>query len=397
MKASINDVYKDLVPKGKSPIVILFLDIPTTEVDVNVHPTKKEVKYKNGNKVYTAVGDSISKALSEAFYKRNKDHQTSLKDIELGISPEPAEQQELDVKRVGNFPERSPFIKEGNPESSLPEVPGSTFKSESYQFSAPKRVEVNHALSLEKFDELQATIDSKDNGESQIEKLESTARKFVSRLGSVDVSVLNNTSLKTVVSQQGSKTTYEIVANDEENSLAVLLRGNFIGENWIKDKYLGFLNELAQEILDEELQKSGEIKSKPNRSRPNKKPSLKALEKIWERDNYTCVYCQKALLHPQTIRDALEDSNGTYKTHLNKDNKEVTVNLLNEHVATFDHHLPASKFGELNTTEENLYAACFSCNKEKSNSLASKTWTPVRKNAWENELKIGELSFKGPN
>jgi DNA mismatch repair protein MutL len=53
----------DLIPKGKHPIAVLTVKIPPHHVDVNVHPTKKEVKYNNSSDVYLALQRAIADAL----------------------------------------------------------------------------------------------------------------------------------------------------------------------------------------------------------------------------------------------------------------------------------------------------------------------------------------------
>ncbi len=52
---AIDMAYKNLIANGKYPFVVLNLQIPTSEVDVNVHPTKKEVRYKNVNQVFNFI------------------------------------------------------------------------------------------------------------------------------------------------------------------------------------------------------------------------------------------------------------------------------------------------------------------------------------------------------
>jgi DNA mismatch repair protein MutL len=58
--------YKTLVPKGRYPLAVLFLDISPEFVDMNVHPTKKEVRFKNEWAVRDIVLRGISRALKEA-------------------------------------------------------------------------------------------------------------------------------------------------------------------------------------------------------------------------------------------------------------------------------------------------------------------------------------------
>ncbi len=61
---AIDTAYKNMLPAGKYPFVCINLDIPAHDVDVNVHPSKKEVRYKNPNQIFNFVYGSILDALS---------------------------------------------------------------------------------------------------------------------------------------------------------------------------------------------------------------------------------------------------------------------------------------------------------------------------------------------
>jgi len=56
--------YRGRIMKGKFPLVVIFIDIPFDQVDVNVHPSKREIKFFNGQRVYQAVSETIGTALS---------------------------------------------------------------------------------------------------------------------------------------------------------------------------------------------------------------------------------------------------------------------------------------------------------------------------------------------
>jgi DNA mismatch repair protein MutL len=60
------DAYQGLLISGKHPIVILNVSLPPQEIDVNVHPTKTEVKFRNTQTVYAAVEKSVRKVLIKA-------------------------------------------------------------------------------------------------------------------------------------------------------------------------------------------------------------------------------------------------------------------------------------------------------------------------------------------
>jgi DNA mismatch repair protein MutL len=55
--------YATLVPRGRYPAAVLLLDVPPEEVDVNVHPMKLEVRFRNGQAVHEAIGRAVRDAL----------------------------------------------------------------------------------------------------------------------------------------------------------------------------------------------------------------------------------------------------------------------------------------------------------------------------------------------
>ena len=57
------DAYHGLLMTGKHPVVILNISLPPQELDINVHPTKTEVKFRNSQTVYTAIQKSLGKVL----------------------------------------------------------------------------------------------------------------------------------------------------------------------------------------------------------------------------------------------------------------------------------------------------------------------------------------------
>ncbi|MFA5905483.1 MAG: DNA mismatch repair endonuclease MutL [Desulfobacula sp.] len=62
--AAIFQGYRGRLMKGRYPLVVLFIDIAFDEVDVNVHPTKREVRFFNHQQVYEAVSKAIGNSFS---------------------------------------------------------------------------------------------------------------------------------------------------------------------------------------------------------------------------------------------------------------------------------------------------------------------------------------------
>jgi len=62
---AVLDAYRHVLPINQFPVVILFITLPPSFVDVNVHPTKSEVKFKDPDRVYQAVLGAIRMVLEE--------------------------------------------------------------------------------------------------------------------------------------------------------------------------------------------------------------------------------------------------------------------------------------------------------------------------------------------
>ena len=80
---AIDTAYKNMLPAGKYPFVCLNLDIPPSDVDVNVHPTKKEVRYKNPNQIFNFIYSSILDALS-SYKLKDFSPENSIKSLPFG-------------------------------------------------------------------------------------------------------------------------------------------------------------------------------------------------------------------------------------------------------------------------------------------------------------------------
>jgi DNA mismatch repair protein MutL len=63
---AISSAYHNLIPPGCFPFALLFLDCDCEEVDVNVHPSKTEVRFRAGSLVHDFVRDAIREALVES-------------------------------------------------------------------------------------------------------------------------------------------------------------------------------------------------------------------------------------------------------------------------------------------------------------------------------------------
>lgn len=65
---AISEAYKGFREGAYYPVIFLFINLPSVEVDVNVHPAKTEVKFINAQMIHDVVRDSIRKAVIDRRY-----------------------------------------------------------------------------------------------------------------------------------------------------------------------------------------------------------------------------------------------------------------------------------------------------------------------------------------
>ena len=66
---AVRAAYGDLLPKGRYPLLALFVSLPPHEVDVNVHPTKAEVRFRDAGGVRSLVASALRAALEAAGHR----------------------------------------------------------------------------------------------------------------------------------------------------------------------------------------------------------------------------------------------------------------------------------------------------------------------------------------
>ena len=66
LTAAIEQGYAGLMPAGRHPVAVVLIELPGEQVDVNVHPTKSEVRFRDERFVFAAVRRAVLEALAES-------------------------------------------------------------------------------------------------------------------------------------------------------------------------------------------------------------------------------------------------------------------------------------------------------------------------------------------
>ena len=63
LNRALEEAYRTLIPSARYPVAVLFVEIDPARVDVNVHPTKREVKFVNNQEVMDGIREGARQAL----------------------------------------------------------------------------------------------------------------------------------------------------------------------------------------------------------------------------------------------------------------------------------------------------------------------------------------------
>ena len=121
VSSAVEDAYKTKLIIGKFPVFVLNLEVEPALVDVNVHPAKLEVRFKNDDEVYEFFYNAVSKALQETVLipkavldKKPKEKQPEPEQQKLTEAPEklevPVKQVEIPAAKPAERPAMEPVI-----------------------------------------------------------------------------------------------------------------------------------------------------------------------------------------------------------------------------------------------------------------------------------------------
>ncbi|HBG49265.1 MAG TPA: DNA mismatch repair endonuclease MutL [Cyanobacteria bacterium UBA9971] len=92
---AIDTALKDLIPSGKYPFAALNITMPANEIDVNVHPSKRELKYTKPNLIFNFVYSAIKNALEGTYLKLHSSNDETQSCHSEGFSPKNLSNNEI--------------------------------------------------------------------------------------------------------------------------------------------------------------------------------------------------------------------------------------------------------------------------------------------------------------
>jgi DNA mismatch repair protein MutL len=127
---AVRQAYESLIPAGRFPIIVLFLEVPPDDIDINVHPAKAEIRFRKQREVHRFV----STALREVLRGNTISFQEKVESIYRNIFPSSAAPRDDSAARQSGYPtdarsgEGAGKLGEGNSSWTLHEAPLSLFE-----------------------------------------------------------------------------------------------------------------------------------------------------------------------------------------------------------------------------------------------------------------------------
>lgn len=109
--------YQELLPDECYPMYVLFIDIDPSKIDINVHPTKTEIKYQDEKSIYAIIRSAVKRSLGRYNITPSLDFDQE-NSIGHLITPKPFE--EIVAPTIAFNPDFNPFAAEKRPQREMP-------------------------------------------------------------------------------------------------------------------------------------------------------------------------------------------------------------------------------------------------------------------------------------
>jgi DNA mismatch repair protein MutL len=98
LSAGVEQAFKGLIPIGKYGVVVLNIEIEPNKIDVNVHPTKLEIRFQEEQKVFKAIYHSVKDTLLKGDLVKEVEREPVVEEQKLEVNQEPVKLEENKIK-----------------------------------------------------------------------------------------------------------------------------------------------------------------------------------------------------------------------------------------------------------------------------------------------------------
>ncbi len=172
---AVMNAYEGILPADTYPLYVLFIEIDPAKIDINVHPTKTEIKYEDEKALYAILRSAVKRSLGRYNIAPSLDfeQETSFSNF---ISPKPLD--EIQVPTISFNPNFNPFHTEDDVSKSLGESRSSQYNSSFERKSGiPQNWDTLYKIT-EQEDAEQLHLQPEDKGDDSLWSPKARQRQF---------------------------------------------------------------------------------------------------------------------------------------------------------------------------------------------------------------------------
>ena len=100
---AVMNAYQEMITKDSFPMYVLFIDLDPTQVDVNVHPTKQEIKFEDEKIIYAFVQAAVKHALAQFSVTPTLDFELDASIQQLSSIQQPFTEEKISAASSGSI------------------------------------------------------------------------------------------------------------------------------------------------------------------------------------------------------------------------------------------------------------------------------------------------------
>lgn len=133
------DAFEDLLPAGYQPAYFLYLELDPSRIDINIHPTKTEIKFEDEALIYTIIRAAVKHALGQFNVIPSLDFE---QDPNWAFIPSASDEQDIKMPEIAVDQTFNPF---SDYQTRAPKPSAIKSTMEFYQDAVELEIENNHA------------------------------------------------------------------------------------------------------------------------------------------------------------------------------------------------------------------------------------------------------------
>ena len=146
---AIADAFDNLLPAGYSPVYFLYLEIDPSKIDINIHPTKTEIKFEDEALIFTILRAAVKHALGQFNVIPSLDFE---QDPNWAFIPSASEEKQIKMPEITVDSSFNPFEHQ---QSRAPKPSDIKANFDFYNDAVELEIENNHAHQLFESEEIQ--------------------------------------------------------------------------------------------------------------------------------------------------------------------------------------------------------------------------------------------------